>query len=43
MQAVLHLLKISNEDMQKFKEKYNINQDPSDDYLDEEEDDDDED
>jgi len=43
MQAVLHLLKISNEDMQKFKEKYNINQDASDDYLDEEEDGDDED
>lgn len=42
MQAVLHLLKISNEDMQKFKEKYNINQD-SDDYLDEEDDDEDED
>ncbi len=42
MQAVLHLLKISNEDMQKFKEKYNINQDP-DDYLDEEDDDEDED
>ena len=41
IQAVLHLLKISNEDMQKFKEKYNINQDPSDDYLDEEEEDDD--
>jgi hypothetical protein len=39
MQAVLHLLKISNEDMQKFKEKYNINQD-TDDYLDEEDDDD---
>lgn len=39
IQAVLHLLKISNEDMQKFKEKYNINQDP-DDYLDEEDDDD---
>ena len=39
MQAVLHLLKISNEDMQKFKEKYNINQDPND-YLDEEDDDD---
>ena len=42
MQAVLHLLKISNEDMQKFKEKYNINQD-SDDYLDEEDDGEDED
>jgi len=40
IQAVLHLLKISNEDMQKFKEKYNINQDPSDDYLDEGDDDD---
>jgi hypothetical protein len=35
MQAVLHLLKISNDDMQKFKEKYNINQDPPNDYLDE--------
>lgn len=42
MQAVLHLLKISNEDMQKFKEKYNINQEPPNDYLDEEEDDEDE-
>jgi hypothetical protein len=37
IQAVFHLLKITNEDMQKFKEKYNINQDPPDDYLDEEE------
>ena len=36
IQAVFHLLKITNEDMQKFKEKYNINQDPPDDYLDEE-------
>lgn len=41
VQAVLHLLKISNEDMQRFKEKYNINQDPDDDYLDEDEEDDD--
>jgi hypothetical protein len=35
VQALLHLLKISNEDMQRFKQKYNINQDPPDDYLDE--------
>ena len=38
IQATLHLLKITNEDMQRFKEKYNINQDPPDDYLDEEDD-----
>jgi len=36
------LLKITNDDMIKFKEKYNISQDPDDDYLDEEEDDDEE-
>jgi hypothetical protein len=35
VQALLHLLKISNGDMQRFKQKYNINQDPPDDYLDE--------
>jgi hypothetical protein len=29
------LLKITNEDMEKFKQKYNINQDSDDDYLDE--------
>ncbi len=39
IQAVFHLLKITNEDMNKFKEKYNINQDRDDDYLDEDEDD----
>lgn len=39
IQATLHLLKITNEDMQKFKQKYNINQEPPDDYLDEEDDD----
>jgi len=38
IQATLHLLKITNEDMQRFKEKYNINQDPPEDYLDEEDD-----
>lgn len=38
IQAVFHLLKITNDDMRKFKEKYNINQDPSDDYLDEDDD-----
>lgn len=32
--ATLHLLKITNEDMQKFKKKYNITQEPPDDYLD---------
>lgn len=36
VQALLHLLKISNDDMQRFKQKYNINQEPSDNYLDEE-------
>jgi hypothetical protein len=36
VQALLHLLKISNDDMQQFKQKYNINQEPPDDYLDEE-------
>ena len=35
IQAVFHLLKITNEDMEKFKQKYNINQDSDDDYLDE--------
>jgi hypothetical protein len=35
VQALLHLLKISNDDMQRFKQKYNINQEPPDDYLDE--------
>ena len=39
IQAVFHLLKITNEDVAKFKEKYNISQDPDDDYLDEDEDD----
>lgn len=38
IQAVFHLLKITNDDMRKFKEKYNINQEPSDDYLDEDDD-----
>ena len=38
IQAVFHLLKITNEDMEKFKQKYNINQDPDDDYLDEDSD-----
>ncbi len=38
VQATLHLLKITNEDMQRFKEKYNINQEPPDDYLDEDDD-----
>jgi len=42
IQAVFHLLKITNDDMIKFKEKYNISQDPDDDYLDEEEDNDEE-
>jgi len=42
IQAVFHLLKITNDDMIKFKEKYNISQDPDDDYLDEEEEDDEE-
>jgi hypothetical protein len=36
IQAVLHLLKITNDDMTKFKEKYNIGQESDDDYLDEE-------
>lgn len=40
IQAVLHMLKITNEDMQKFKQKYNINQDNDEDYLDDEDDDD---
>lgn len=35
VQALLHLLKISNDDMQRFKQKYNINQEHTDDYLDE--------
>lgn len=35
IQAVFHLLKITNEDMEKFKQKYNINQDLDEDYLDE--------
>lgn len=35
IQAVFHLLKITNDDVQRFKEKYNINQDPDNDYLDE--------
>jgi hypothetical protein len=39
IQAVFHLLKITNDDVTRFKEKYNISHDPSDDYLDEEEDD----
>lgn len=38
IQAVFHLLKITNEDMNNFKKKYNINQDPPDDYLDDDED-----
>ena len=38
IQAVFHLLKISNDDVANFKEKYNISQDPDDDYLDEEDD-----
>jgi hypothetical protein len=42
VQALLHLLKISNDDMRRFKEKYNINQDPPDDYLDEDDIDEDE-
>jgi hypothetical protein len=42
VQALLHLLKISNDDMQQFKQKYNINQEPPDDYLDEEDIDEDE-
>lgn len=42
VQALLHLLKISNDDMQRFKQKYNINQDPDDDYLDDEDIDEDE-
>ena len=33
-------MELKNEFINKFKEKYNINQDPSDDYLDEEDDDD---
>lgn len=35
IQAVFHMLKITNEDMEKFKQKYNINQDSDEDYLDE--------
>lgn len=35
VQALLHLLKISNDDMHRFKQKYNIDQDDEDDYLDE--------
>jgi hypothetical protein len=42
VQALLHLLKISNDDMHQFKQKYNINQEPPDDYLDEEDIDEDE-
>jgi hypothetical protein len=42
VQALLHLLKISNDDMQQFKQKYNINQEPPDDYLDEDDIDEDE-
>lgn len=42
VQALLHLLKISNDDMQRFKQKYNINQEPPDDYLDEDDIDEDE-
>lgn len=42
VQALLHLLKISNDDMQRFKQKYNINQENTDDYLDEDDIDEDE-
>jgi hypothetical protein len=38
IQIILHYMKITNEDMNRFKEKYNINNDSDDDYLDNEDD-----
>lgn len=40
IQAVFFLCGITNDDVVKFKEKYNINNDADDDYLDEEDEDD---
>lgn len=37
VQVLFHYMKITNEDMIRFKEKYNINNDDDDDYLDSEE------
>jgi hypothetical protein len=37
VQAIFHILKITNSDVQKFKEKYNLDSDSDDDYLDEDE------
>ena len=42
VQAIFHILKITNTDVQKFKEKYNLDSDSDDDYLDEGEGDSDE-
>ena len=39
VQAIFHLLKISNQDVADFKEKYNLDSDDDDDYLDNSEDD----
>jgi len=38
VQAIFHLLKISNHDVSNFKEKYNLDSDDDDDYLDDEND-----
>jgi hypothetical protein len=43
IQAVFFLCGITNDDVSEFKEKYNINNDNDEDYLDEEDDDDDDD
>lgn len=37
-QIVMHLLQITNEDVNNFKQKYNINNEEDDDYLDDEDD-----
>jgi hypothetical protein len=39
VQAIFHILKITNSDVQKFKEKYNLDSDNNDDYLDEDDND----
>ncbi len=39
VQAIFHILKITNTDVQKFKEKYNLDSDDDDDYLDEDDED----
>jgi hypothetical protein len=39
VQAIFHILKITNSDVQRFKEKYNLDSDSDDDYLDEDDND----